>query len=214
MPTRTGGCRGLEHPLLTLAVRLQFEFAARMSEILLLEWEWVDFDNRRVVWPDSKTGDISKPMSEVAFGLLSNAYRIESSRYVCPSIFDGELPMPEGTYVNGWKRILKRSRVPHVGDPVQAAAEKVANLRRETIGGITVTPPQAASQATAIGGGTRTSLGNYRLFRHRKEASRAIPPDTKRAMTQSARDNPPARRRGRAAWVQQTNQLAKINLLG
>jgi hypothetical protein len=231
----------LEHPLVTLAVRLQFEFAARMSEILLLEWEWVDFDNRRVVWPDSKTGDISKPMSEVAFGLLSNAYRIERSRYVCPSIFDGELPMPEGTYVNGWKRILKRSRVPHVGthgirhraatdiansgvsvkigmaltahktaamfmryvhaedDPVRAAAEKVANLRRETIGGITVTPPQAASQATAAAGRTRTSLGNYRPFRHRKEASRAIPPDTKRATARSAGDNPPARRRGRAA---------------
>ena len=28
---------GLEHPILTLAVRLQFEFAARMSEVLLLE---------------------------------------------------------------------------------------------------------------------------------------------------------------------------------
>ncbi len=39
---------GLEHPLLTLAVRLQFEFAARMLEVLRLEWEWVDFDNRRV----------------------------------------------------------------------------------------------------------------------------------------------------------------------
>ena len=28
---------GLEHPVLTLAIRLQFEFAARMSEVLLLE---------------------------------------------------------------------------------------------------------------------------------------------------------------------------------
>ncbi len=41
-------------------------------------------------------------MSEVAFGLLSNAYRIEGSRYVCPGIFDSGLPMPEGTCVNGW----------------------------------------------------------------------------------------------------------------
>lgn len=230
---------GLEHPLLTLAVRLQVEFAARMSEILLLEWEWVDFDNRRVVWPDSKTGGISKPMSEVAFRLLSDAYRIEGSRYVCPSIFDGKLPMPEGTYVNGWKRILKRSNVPHVGthgirhraatdiansgvsvkigmaltahktaamfmryvhaedDPVRAAAEKVANLRRETIGGIVLMPPQAASQATAAPGRTRTSLGNYRPFRHRKEASRPIPPDTKRAAAQPARSSTPAKGRGR-----------------
>ena len=39
---------GLEHPFILLAVRLQFEFAARMSEILKLEWAWVDLDNRRV----------------------------------------------------------------------------------------------------------------------------------------------------------------------
>ena len=50
---------GLEHPTLTLAIRLQFEFSARMIEIRTLEWAWVDFENRRVVWPDSKTGDIS-----------------------------------------------------------------------------------------------------------------------------------------------------------
>lgn len=43
---------GLEHPTLTLAIRLQFEFAARMSEILHLRWEWIDFPSRRVVWPD------------------------------------------------------------------------------------------------------------------------------------------------------------------
>ncbi len=40
---------GFEHPVLTLAIRLQFEFAARMSEILDLEWEWIDFGQSRVV---------------------------------------------------------------------------------------------------------------------------------------------------------------------
>ncbi|MEN1557776.1 integrase, partial [Pseudomonas aeruginosa] len=38
----------LEHPILLLAVRLQFEFAARMSEILLLQWDWLDLPNGRV----------------------------------------------------------------------------------------------------------------------------------------------------------------------
>lgn len=33
---------GLEQPFLTLAIRLQFAFAARRSEILLLEWSWTD----------------------------------------------------------------------------------------------------------------------------------------------------------------------------
>lgn len=106
---------GLEHPTLTLAIRLQFEFSARMSEIRMLQWDWIDFDSRRVVWPDSKTGSISKPMSEAAHQLLSNADRIEGSSYVCPSIYDKEIPLPEGTYYNSWRRILQRAKVPHVG---------------------------------------------------------------------------------------------------
>lgn len=105
----------LEHPLLTLAIRLQFEFAARMCEIRMLEWAWVDFEQRRVTWPDSKTGGMSKPMSQEAYRLLSAAPRIEGSRYVCPSLYDGAQPMPEGTYNNGWTRIQQRANVPHVG---------------------------------------------------------------------------------------------------
>jgi integrase len=61
---------GLEHPVYTLAICLQFAFAARMSEIIALKWEWIEFDERRVVWPDSKTGDISKPLSDEAYDLL------------------------------------------------------------------------------------------------------------------------------------------------
>lgn len=53
---------GLENYVIPLAIRLQFEFAGRRGEIVPLEWEWVDLENRRVVWPDSKTGGMSKPM--------------------------------------------------------------------------------------------------------------------------------------------------------
>jgi integrase len=42
------------YPFLTLGIRLQFAFAARMSEIISMEWDWIDFVNRRVVWPDSE----------------------------------------------------------------------------------------------------------------------------------------------------------------
>ena len=83
---------GLEHPFILLAIRLQFEFAARMSEILKLEWPWVDLDNRRVEWPDGKTGGMSKPMSAEA------APRLERSPYVCPSIFGPNRPMSKPTY--------------------------------------------------------------------------------------------------------------------
>ena len=106
---------GLEHPFLTLGIRLQFEFAARMSEIINLEWAWVDFTNRRVQWPDSKTGSMSKPMSAEVVRLLSTAPRLEGSPYVCPSIFDPSTPMSDNTYSSGWRRILERAGVPHVG---------------------------------------------------------------------------------------------------
>ena len=74
---------GLEHPFLTLGIRLQFAFAARMSEIISLKWGWVDLVNRRIVWPDSKTGEISKPMSEDVFVLLSNAPRLGTRLTLC-----------------------------------------------------------------------------------------------------------------------------------
>lgn len=54
-----------------MSIRLQFEFAARRSEICPLQWDWLDFENRRVVWPDSKTGGMSKPISEEAYRLFS-----------------------------------------------------------------------------------------------------------------------------------------------
>ncbi len=106
---------GLEHPFILLAVRLQFEFAARMSEIIHLEWAWVDFDNRRIEWPDSKTGGMSKPMSAEAVRLLKSAPRLEKSPYVCPSIFDPGRPMSKHTYYKGWRRILMRAGLPHIG---------------------------------------------------------------------------------------------------
>ncbi len=66
--------QGLEHPTLILAARLQFEFAGRQSEIVSLEWSWVDLVERRISWPDSKTGSMDKLMSDEAFRLLSAAH--------------------------------------------------------------------------------------------------------------------------------------------
>ncbi|WP_425598074.1 tyrosine-type recombinase/integrase [Frateuria aurantia] len=75
----------LENYVIPLAIRLQFEFAARRSEICPLEWSWVDLEHRRVVWPGSKTGGISKPMSEEACLLLSTVPQLDGCPYVPPS---------------------------------------------------------------------------------------------------------------------------------
>jgi len=247
---------GLEHPFILLAVRLQFEFAARMSEILKLEWAWVDLDNRRVEWPDSKTGGMSKPMSAEVVRLLGAAPRLEKSPYVCPSIFDPNRPMSKHTYYKGWRRILGRAGLPCIGthgirhrsatdiansgipvrvgmaltahktvtmfmryvhiedDPVRAAADAVAFRRQGLIGDavaaaatesarVPIVASETVAETTAQGNKplgfddvsyrSRTKLGNYRPFRHRRSRNRAVPPGTSRRTTDKAKKAADAR---------------------
>ena len=99
---------GLENYVIPLAIRLQFEFAGRRSEIVTLQWDWVDMDNRRVVWPDSKTGGMSKPMSEEAYRLLSTAPRQEGIPYVLPSPSHPGKHLTTGEYYNGWTAPSRR----------------------------------------------------------------------------------------------------------
>ena len=106
---------GLENYVIPLAIRLQFEFAGRRSEICMLEWDWVDLENRRVVWPDSKTGGLSKPMSAEAYRLFSTAPRREGCPYVLPSPNDPTKHLTFGEHYGGWCRVLKAAGVPHVG---------------------------------------------------------------------------------------------------
>jgi integrase len=232
---------GLEHPFLILAIRLQFEFAARMSEILTLEWSWIDMGNLRVVWPDSKSGEMSKPIGPIAKHLLDTAPRLEDSPFVCPSIFDSKKPMPKHTYYKGWMRILQRAGIEHMGThgmrhrattdiansgipvkvgmaltghktvtmfmryvhtedgPVREAAELVSARRQaitaepnlssaaslppksqqaSDIAPVEPTPPPSSSRAP-----TKTSMGNYRPFRHRNGPNRTIPRGSKRNST-------------------------------
>ncbi|KVS21918.1 tyrosine-type recombinase/integrase [Burkholderia vietnamiensis] len=106
---------GLENYVIPLAIRLQFEFAGRRSEIVSLEWEWIDLENRRVVWPDSKTGGMSKPMSEEAYRLLSTAPRQKDNPYVLPSPRHPGQHLTTGEYYGGWSRALKAAGATHVG---------------------------------------------------------------------------------------------------
>lgn len=106
---------GLENYVIPLAIRLQFEFAGRRSEIVGLQWDWVDLENRRVVWPDSKTGGMSKPLSEEAHRLLSTAPRQEGCPHVLPSPNHPGQHLTTGEYYNGWSRALKAAGATHVG---------------------------------------------------------------------------------------------------
>ncbi|MBF9264533.1 tyrosine-type recombinase/integrase [Paracidovorax cattleyae] len=107
--------QGLEQYVIPLAIRLQFEFAGRRGEIITLQWAWVDFENRRVVWPDSKTGGTSKPMSEEAYRLLSTTPRQDGCPHVLPSPSHPGQHLTTGEYYNGWSRTLKAAGAAHVG---------------------------------------------------------------------------------------------------
>ncbi|NIE82638.1 MULTISPECIES: site-specific integrase [unclassified Burkholderia] len=106
---------GLENYVIPLAIRLQFEFAGRRSEIVALQWDWVDLENRRVVWPDSKTGGMSKPLSEEAYRLLSTAPRQKDNPYVLPSPRHPGQHLTVGEHYGGWCRVLKAAGATHVG---------------------------------------------------------------------------------------------------
>lgn len=106
----------LEYCTIPLAIRLQFEFAARRSEIISLQWQWVDLENRCVVWPNSKTGGMSKPMSEEVYRLLSTAPRRDGCPYVLPSQNDPTKAITEGEYYGGWSRALKAAGAARRGD--------------------------------------------------------------------------------------------------
>jgi len=219
-----------------------------VSEILKLEWAWVDLDNRRVEWPDSKTGGMSKPMSAEAVRLLEAAPRLEKSLYVCPSIFDPNRPMSKHTYYKGLRRILGRAGLPRIGthgirhrsatdiansgipvkvgmaptahktvtmfmryvhtedDPVRAAADAVAFRRQGLIGGAMAAAATTSAPTPIVASETvkestaeadkplgfedgnyrsRTRLGNYRPFRHRRGQNRAVPIGTKRSANEA-----------------------------
>src|SRR3546814_18036432 len=64
-------------------------------------------DLRRVVWPDSKTGGMSKPMSEEAYRLLSTAPRQDDCPHVLPSPNHPGQHLTTGEYYNGWSRALQ-----------------------------------------------------------------------------------------------------------
>ena len=86
-----------------------------MSEILDLEWEWIDFGHSRAVWPDNKTGGMWKPISAEALHLVRSAPRYLRYRLVIPSLFDGSKAMSKNTYQAAWRRVLERAGLPHCG---------------------------------------------------------------------------------------------------
>jgi integrase len=120
---------GSEERSVTLAVRLLFATACRASEILGLQWEFIDRAAGELVWPDSKTGTLTKPITGEIAALLSGAARIVGNPFVCPAIKNRAAGLPMSTLEKAWRRILERAGVAPSGLHAirHRAATEIAN---------------------------------------------------------------------------------------
>ena len=102
---------GTEMPSTILAVKLLLLTGARVTEVLQLKWNHIDFDNSIIQLPDSKTGAKTIPLGEVTLKLLTNTPRLSDNPYVC----FGRKP---GSHLVGlpkaWGRIRENARLEDV----------------------------------------------------------------------------------------------------
>ena len=69
-------------PAAIAVIRLLILTGARKSEILNLQWDWVDMEGGRLSLPDSKTGEKTIPLGAAALAVLQAIPRVEGNPHV------------------------------------------------------------------------------------------------------------------------------------
>jgi integrase len=69
-------------PYIVAAIKLLIFTGARLSEILTLEWDWIDFQRGEARLPDSKTGAKTLHLPAPAMSVLGDLPRVEGNPYV------------------------------------------------------------------------------------------------------------------------------------
>ena len=80
---------GVELPSAILAVRLLILTGCRLNEIMTLKWEYVEFTDKVLRLPDSKTGAKVVHLGQPAIELLKAAERIEDNPWVITVLWKG-----------------------------------------------------------------------------------------------------------------------------
>ncbi len=101
----------IELPSVTLAARLLILSGCRLGEIMTLQWDYVDFTERALRLPDSKTGKKIVHLGTPAVEYLHNAQRIDGN----PWVITGTLPgKPLSDLQPFWQRVRARAGVKDV----------------------------------------------------------------------------------------------------
>jgi integrase len=69
-------------PYVVAAIKLLVFTGARLSEVLELQWDWIDFDRGEARLPDSKTGAKTLHLPPPALEVLANLARMEGNPHV------------------------------------------------------------------------------------------------------------------------------------
>jgi integrase len=123
------------------AIKLLIFTGARLSEVLALRWEWIDFERAEVRLPDSKTGRKTIHLPAPALAVLNELPRVPSNPFVIVGAVKGECLV---NLEKPWRRIRDRasiamwrqSQATAVVDVIKAVADglkrppRVAECRR------------------------------------------------------------------------------------
>jgi integrase len=100
-----------EPPEAIAAIRLLIFTGARLSEILTLKWEYINWELGALILPDSKTGFKTIPLSAPGRQVIESLPVIEGNPYVLPGHRHGQHFVSLG---HVWDRIRKTAEIPDV----------------------------------------------------------------------------------------------------
>ncbi|QGM97791.1 tyrosine-type recombinase/integrase [Methylocystis parvus] len=102
-------------PRALAAIRLLLFTGARLSEILELKWEHVDFEAGAIALPNRKGGvRRAHPVSSIALTVLADLPREEGAPWVLPAPLDAKKSLSKSVVENAWQRIRSCAGVPDV----------------------------------------------------------------------------------------------------
>lgn len=105
------GKMNAESPFVVAAIRLLIATGCRLSEILGLQWNQVDFPRRELRLSDSKTGPKTVALNGLAVTILRSIPRLSHNPHVIVGNVTGQ---PLVNLGKPWRRIRKLAKLDHV----------------------------------------------------------------------------------------------------